>query len=302
MEAQELLESAILAEHMTRAALEFESARLQTRIGVAAFDLGRYGDALDLLKRAAVTLQMARRHEQAAWAMSFLGQLYTAIGMYELAEFTLQSAVALFGDEKANLGIRGYLRALLGCVYLKWEPARLPDAKAHLRQAMEETTASGFLPTRPLVELHCVQLHLAEGGPEALDHANELLSHVETFGWARSDIALATMRSRVALARHSVEEAVALSTRAVEDLERRGGAIAATRSEEVFLNHAKALYAAGSDAAPRFGARAVQIVEAKAQSLNDPVHVRSFRERVRLSVEILAWQASAPVCPARTSR
>jgi hypothetical protein len=85
-----------------------------------------------------------------------------------------------------------------------------------------------------------------------------------------------------------VQEAVPLSTAAVEELERRGGAVPATRSEEILHAHALVLAAAGSAEAEAFARKAADFVRAKANSIPDPEQRRSFVERVRLSREILA--------------
>ena len=121
-------------------------------IGVAAFDLGRYDEALELLVRCMDALRPSRRGDDVAWAAAFLGQLYTALGQYEAAEATLREGIARFADEIGSLGIRGYLRALLGRLYVEWEPPRLPEARTEMAAGRAETLASGYRGTEPLVD------------------------------------------------------------------------------------------------------------------------------------------------------
>jgi tetratricopeptide (TPR) repeat protein len=268
--------------------LAFETDRLHMRMGVAAFDLGRYGQALELLAPTGDRLRAARRRYETAWAMAFLAQVYCAIGLYEAAEASVQAAIGLFDDQHGNLGLRGYLRAFLGHVYVEWEPPRLDRAREELERARAEAEASGYKGVMPLVETHWAELLIAEGTPEARREADAVLAASDSFGWARSQIATWSLRARIALADQRIPDAVELSTRAVETLEERGGAVPATRSEEIFLTHARVLEAAGSPAAADYAAKAAQVVRDKAGSLSDPAQRQSFLERVRLSVDALA--------------
>jgi tetratricopeptide (TPR) repeat protein len=288
-EAQALLDAGAL----DGPALAFETDRLRMRMGVAAFDLGRYGQALELLVPTAESLRTARRRDEAAWAMAFLAQLYAAIGLFEAAEATVHAAIGLFADQTASLGVRGYLRAFLGHVYVEWEPPRLDAARTELEAARRETAASGYKGVMPLVLTHWAELLVAEGTPATLREADELLAAGDSFGWARSQIATWSLRARIALAEQRIDDAIALSTQAVDALRERGGAVPATRSEEILLTHARVLEAAGSAAAADYAAQAARVVRDKADSLTDPAQRRSFLERVRLSVAALA-AASSP--------
>ena len=287
-EARALLEAGTLNDRLDAPTLARETERLETMLGVAAFDLGRFGEALDLLERSAQALRTSRRRDDTAWALAFLGQLYTAIGRYEDAEQTLRDGIAVFADEPSSLGLRGYLRALLGRLYLEWEPRRLADAHEHLHAGREETVASGYRSVMPLVQGHWAELLLAEGTPRALREAEAVLEAAETFGWARSTIAIGSLRARVALAEGRLPEAVDLSTRALEELEHRDGEVTAVRSEEILFTHARVLAAAGTGDAARYAAEAAWIVRAKAASLDDPAQRAAFLERVGLSRAVLA--------------
>jgi tetratricopeptide (TPR) repeat protein/energy-coupling factor transporter ATP-binding protein EcfA2 len=262
------------------------TARLDSTIGVAAFDLGRFGEALDSLTQSCRALRELRQRDEGAWALAFLGQLYTAIGLFEEAEASLREGIALFDGEAGALGVRGYLRSLLGRVALEADPPRLPEAREVLAGGREETVRSGYGGVIALVQSHWTELLLAEGTPGALAEAEEVLESTGSFGWARSEIALASLRARVALARGRVEQAVELSTRATARLEDLGGAVPAVRSEEILFAHGRVLAAAGSAEADAYVRKAAEVVRAKADSLTAPAQKESFLQ-VRLSREIL---------------
>ena len=173
----------------------------------------------------------------------------------------MREAIGLFAGRRESLGLRGYLRALLGHLCLEWEPPRPAEAREALVAARQETKDSGFRAVIPLVEAYWGELLLAEGSPVALHEADGTLAAIESFGWARSEIGPASLRARVAHAEGRIDDAVELSMRAVAELEQRGGAVTAVRSEEVLFAHAQILAAAGSpEAAQRFAdaARVVQ--------------------------------------------
>ncbi len=285
-QARSLLAGGALAGLLDDARLADQTARLDSTLGVAAFDLGRYGEALDSLTRSAEALQGLRRRDEHSWALAFLGQLYTAIGLYDEADAALGKGIELFDDERAALGIRGYLRSLRGRIHLESDPPRLAEAREALAGAREETRQSGYKAVVPLVESHWVELLLAEGTSESLREA-DAFAVVESFGWARSEIALSSLRARVALARGRVYDAVEWSTRAVTKLDELGGAVPAVRSEEILFVHARVLAAASSPEAAGYKARASDVVRSKADSLPDPAQQESFLN-VRLTRGILA--------------
>jgi tetratricopeptide (TPR) repeat protein len=266
-----------------------EEARLDMSIGVAEFDLGRFGEANERLVRSTKALRERGRCDDLAWSLVFLGQLYTAIGLYEDAEAALRDGVAVFAGRDEALGIRGYLNALLGHLYLEWE--RPADAREHLAAGRDEARASGFRGTIPMIEAFWAELLIAESTADALREARDTLEALDPFGWPRSQIARASLLGRVALAQGRIPEALASSAEAVAKLEDGGGHITATRSEEILFAHARILAAARSTDAQNFVRLAQQEVRGKAETLNDPAQKQSFLERVRLSREILSTPA-----------
>jgi hypothetical protein len=201
-------------------------------------------------------------------------------------EAALLEAIASFADDPKSLSTRGYLRALLGRLYLKWQPPRMSESRAELAAGREETIASGRHSTLPLVDSYWAQWLLADGSAESLSEADETLAKVATFGWARGEIASSSVRANIALARCLVSDALALSTHAVELLEEHGGSVPTVQSEQVFLVHARALIAAGSEGARGYAQKAETIIREKADSL-PPSARTSFLERVQLSRDVL---------------
>ena len=288
-EAHELLTSGALDEHIDASRRAFEEARLDMSIGVAEFDLGHFGPAQKLLVRSAQRLRERGRGDDLAWSLAFLAQLYIAIGLYEAADATLRDAVGLFGSRREALGIRGYLKALLGHLYLEWEkPA---EARKLLLAGRNEANESGFRGVIPLVDAYWAELLLVEGTPDALREAEETVTALDPFGWPRSQIARASLLGRVALAQGRIDEAVASSAQAVAKLDECGGFVTATRGEEILFAHARILAAAGSPDAAGFFARAQQVVRDRAETLADPAHKQSFLDRVPLSRAILSSPA-----------
>jgi hypothetical protein len=284
-QARELLTSGALDASLDAPRRAFEEARLDMSIGVAEFDLGHFGTALELLVGSSHSLRERARCDDLAWSLAFLAQQYIAIGLYEAAEATLRDAVALFAKRQEALGIRGYLNALLGHLYVEWEkPA---DARQQLAAGRREANESAFRGVIPLVDAYWVELLLVEGTPEALREAEQTVAALDPFGWPRSQIARASLLGRVALAQGRVADARASSAQAVAKLDECGGYVTATRGEEILFAHARILTAAGSPEASGFFARAQQVVRDKADTLADPAHKQSFLERVPLSREIL---------------
>jgi hypothetical protein len=290
-QAQELLAGGALAGVLDESRLAIETARVDSRVGVAELDLGNYGEALRLLTRASAELEEARQRYDAALALAFLAQAQTAIGLFEEGRATLERGIAIFAEDRGDLGARGYLRALLGRLLVEWGPPRLEEARRELERARAETLAAQYRPVVPLVQTHWAELLVAEGTEESLAEADEVLAATKRqaaeVGWARSEIAADSLRARIALARGS-GEALELSTAAVERLALLGGAVPTVRSEEILYVHHLALAAAGSPDAREPLVRAAQIVRDKADSLDDPAQRESFLTRVRLSREILA--------------
>jgi len=282
-----------LAERLDPAALALEKGRLDSTLGVAKFDLGDYGDAGALLESSTRILSTTRLDDDYAWALCFLGQLQTALGLWDEAEGSLREAIAVFGDDRRALGSRGYFRSLLGRVGVERDPQQLDVARLELEAGRRETHEAKYVSVEPLVDVHWAELLLAEGTEAARREVDELLAGAPNYGWARSEIAMASLRARIALDEQRLEDARTLSTGAYDRLRSLGGHVPAIRSEEIVFTHARVLDAVSPDspeARACFG-EAAGILRAKAESLTDTAQRDSLLQRVRLSREILAAAA-----------
>ena len=290
-EAHALLTGGALDAQLGEEQRTAQTASLETLLGVAAFDLGRYGEALELLERSAAALRAEGRRDECAWALAFLAQLQTAIGDWEGAEGSLREAIDLLADLRGAVGVRAYMCALLGRLFLEWDPPQPAEARNALAAAREEAVASGYRPTMPAVDTMWAELLLTEATAESLAEADAVLRASQSFGWARSEIAACSLLARVALAGDRAADAVEPSTKAVSSLAEHGGAVPTVRSEEILWTHARVLQATGSDEAKTYAAQAAEVVAAKAESLPDAEQRKVFETKVRLTREILGGLA-----------
>ncbi len=293
-EAHDLLLGDALTSQLDERQRASQMALIESRLGVAAFDLGRYGEALDLLARSSVALREFRNHDERAWSLVFLAQVHTAVGLYEAGEATIRDALGLFADDPRPLGVRGYLYSLLGRLYLEWDPPKLDAAHEALLRAREEARKSGHRTVMPFAEIFWAALLFAEGTPEKLREADDVLATVTSFGWERSEISARSLRARIALAQGRTGPALKLSTQAVTPLEKRGGVVPTVRAEEIYFTHARALEAANQERAEHYFDEAARVVRGKIDSLQDPAQRDSYRRRVRVSREILDARPGGP--------
>jgi tetratricopeptide (TPR) repeat protein len=288
-EADALLASGALDDLLDERTLALSRARLDSALGVAEFDLGHYGEALRLLPASVDGLREIRVFEEGAWTLSFLAQLHTAIGLFEAAERAVREGLAIFADDHGVIGPRSYLRALLGRLYVEWDPPRLADAGAPLEEGLAEARRGGHLGTVGLVETYYGGYLLTTGDADGADRLlADTIAAADAGGWHRAAVAARSLRALAALALGRTGEAVRLSGEAVERLRAQGGFVPAVRSEEVLFTHGRVLEAAGSAEARPLYEEAAKVVRAKAATLEDDAHKQSFLTRVRLSREILA--------------
>ncbi len=80
-------------------------------------------------------------------------------------------------------------------------------------------TRRGTCPSEPLVDVYWAELLLAEGTEAARREADELLAAAPNYGWARSEIAMASLRARIALAEGRLDDALVLSSAAYNRLD-----------------------------------------------------------------------------------
>ena len=115
----------------------------------------------------------------------------------------------------------------------------------------------------PLVQGHWAELLLAEGTPRG--EAEAVLEAAETFGWAAAR-SLGSLRARVALAEGRLPEAVASARARPRRGADRDGQVTAVRSEEI-LSLTRAYSRPPDPATPRVSGRRGGVVGEKAESL-----------------------------------
>ena len=188
-EARELLASGRLEERLDPDALALEQGHLDSALGVAKFDLGAYGEAGELLGSAVQLLSATRLDDDYGWALCFLGQLQTSLGLWDEAEVSLRDAIAVFDEERHSLGARGYFRALLGRVGVERDPQQLDVARRELEAGRRETQEAGYGSLEPLMDAYWAELLIAEGDEAGRRGADELLAASPSHGWKRGEVA-----------------------------------------------------------------------------------------------------------------
>ena len=87
---------------------------IKASVGIGEFDRGNYGKAMKWLEVSKKGLEQIRRRKDLAWPLNFLGQVYTAVGLFEDAEKVLQEAIELHRDDEDPSAVRANNKALLG--------------------------------------------------------------------------------------------------------------------------------------------------------------------------------------------
>ncbi len=279
--------------------LHWRVLRLERYMGVAEFDLGNYGKALE-------SLQRIERYpgptplDTMANVAPFGGQLYTALGAYGPGAQILEQGIALYDEPEPN-PFRAYNRGLLGKLLL--DAGRVEDAARELEEAWRETQMAWNVSVALLVRNYYAELLLhpqyrpGDRG-EALEEADAALTasleDSRSAGFHRTAIGALALRAQLELVRDDVAAAVEASSEAVASLVDRGGAVPALRSEEVYFRHHEALTAAGrSEEAAEALRQACDFVDDKAKSIGDDEIRRSFRGEVPLNRAILAARSAS---------
>ncbi len=266
--------------------------RLQSLLGVGKFDQGNYGEAIQWLTSSVAGLKQLKMRDYLLAPYNFLAQVYIASGLFEDAEAALLEAFELFKDEKEPNAWNAYNQALFGKLYLEWN--RVEDAADPLSRGWEQTQTTWNVSMVPLVRNYYAELLMhPDYSGRNLGEAERLL--IETVneskqtGTHRSAIAALSLLSQLFLLQGRVEGAVDYSTQALEYLEKMGMAMPALRTEEVLLNHFRALKAAGRESEARdYLEQANEVIQQKASTLRNEEHRRSFLERIAVNRAILS--------------
>lgn len=263
---------------------------LQGRIGIGEFDRGNFGETRKWIDKSITGLRKPKKPELSR-SLSFLGQLYTAIGQFESAEDTLSEAISVINIDESSI-LRGYNMALLGKLYMEW--CHIAQAEKPLLEGLKETEDIWQVDIVPVIRNYYTELLMHSGYKGYnLDKAEQCLKitvkEVKTTKFYRSLIVALSLWGKLALIQEDIDSALKHSTEAVNYLEKMG-TMPLVRMEEIFFNHYSILKAAGNsqDEAKPYLERAHYILQQKANSLENEDYKRTFLERVPLSQEIIS--------------
>jgi tetratricopeptide (TPR) repeat protein len=268
--------------------------RLQGSIGVAEFDAGHFDEGETWLRAALDGLRLRKMPDLRSTMSNFLAQLLTAEGRFEESEQVLVETLDELKSERGAYAHRSYNESLLGKLYLEWRRGDL--AETWLTRANTDIDGIVNEAIVPLVRnYYCEWLIDELNADKRYDEAEQLLrgtiEAVERSGFVRSGVTARVLLSQVLMATDRSTEALALSTEAVETLDRHG-VLPALRSEEVLFNHYTVLRQNGvRDQTLASRLRANRIVQQKAASIGDESRRYQFLHRVPLNRRITNGEA-----------
>jgi tetratricopeptide (TPR) repeat protein len=265
---------------------QYQFALLQSRIGIAEFDQGNYGDALTWLKNSIEGLRQFDMRDDLLVSLNFLAQLLIGIGLFEEAEANLVEATQLLSEQERPNPWNGNNLGLLGKLYLEW--GRVEDAEAPLQKGLEESESTLNADLLSLVRNYYAEMLMH---PDCRHHdlnaaERQLKLNLEECEKAvidRSAILSLSMLGQLKLRQNLLPDALRYSQQAVERLERLG-TMPALRTEEVFFNHYRVLQAAGIvDKASQYLIQANQVLQEKLNTIPGEGSRNQFLDRVPLN-------------------
>lgn len=183
------------------------------------------------------------------------------------------------GRAGALMNLGSYLRVL----------GRHQEALAHLEAARSLAGEISDLPS--VAECHyglaAIYQRRRQSGDLnlAIRHAQEAIVIAQRIGLSHIEVLGRSLLAMAYLIQNNVDQALAASTRAVDQLDELGS-VEGTE-EEVYFNHFQVLQAAGHSDAMEALQRARTLVRQKADRISDPALQRSFLEQVPLNRRIL---------------
>jgi tetratricopeptide (TPR) repeat protein len=295
--AQQILETErdAVESHLPSKAVARIRHRLRGTIGIAAFDHGRFDDALRDLDDSVGGLADEKMVDLYLLHANFLAQALIATGQFDRAEALLRDAIDAGGTNVAGRIPTAYNRALLGKLYLEWERPELAiDPLETAWTDIQKTPDNSILPivANYYAELLMAPVSLSSDPEKAATVLRWSLSHSRQFGFERSAIAAQCLQARLALTHGDVPTALAASGSAAEALW-KAQVMPAVRAEEVYFVHGQVLRAAHRhEEADTWMARAREVLDAKARSLGDEAIRRQFLEHVPTSRSLV--QSTTP--------
>ena len=266
--------------------------RLEGTLGTACFDAGRFDEAEHWAQVSLAGARQYRLPDLHGHVSNFYAQLLIATGRFEEARELLEEALSTRVTEGEAVVHRGYLRALLGKLYLEW--GRPGDAVPHLTNAWEQTQDIVNTAVLPLIRNYYCELLLEQQvamyDPQRAQRlAKQTLVETSASGFARSEVAA---RMWLAVANRRVDhtgKALQWAASAVSRLDAAGGVLPALRTEEVYFVHSQCATDAGQDEESAHSLeRAHAVVMRKATSIADAERRSTFLGRVRLNRDIVA--------------
>jgi tetratricopeptide (TPR) repeat protein len=265
--------------------------RLKMHIGVGEFDRGNFGESIKWLVENVKELREKNRIEEFSWSLNYLGQVYTAIGLFNDAENLFKEAIGLHKDEEP-VAIRGYNLALLGKLYLEW--GRVKDATKPLVEGWNETKLASMIAIVPLVRNHYTELLIHPDYKDndlglAEKQIRDTIKDSERTRFHRSKIIALWLWGKLDLMQGHIYSAAKHSTEAVHYIEEMG-ITPPIRLEEIFYDHYRILKAIPDRQidAKYYLTKAYTILQNKADSLKNEEYKYSFLHLVPISRAILS--------------
>jgi tetratricopeptide (TPR) repeat protein len=266
--------------------------QLKARIGVGEFDRGNYSEAMRWLLESINGFKNQKRIEELAWSLNFIGQVYTAVGLFEEADNVLREAIELHKDEEDPIAIRGYNLALLGRLYMDW--GQVEKAEKYLMEGWAETQRVWMVAVVPLIRNYYTELLIqphyhGQDLSRAEDYLKTTISEAERSKFHRNKIIALWLWGNLDLIRRDIRSALNHSTEAVRYLEEMG-VMPPICMERVFFDHYRILNESPDHQreARNYLDRAYSILQYKANSLKNEEHKNKFLKRAPTSSLILS--------------
>jgi predicted ATPase len=263
---------------------------IKASIGIGEFDRGNYGKAMKWLEVSKKGLEQIRRRKDLAWPLNFLGQVYTAVGLFEDAEKVLQEAIELHSDDEDPSAVRANNKALLGKLYME-QGRRIIDAEKPILEAWNEIEVTWNVSVVAVIRNYYTELlmHPEFTGRDlvlAEEQIKATIKEVETTKFYRSAIVAFSLWGKLALMQGDIQAAVQHSTNAITYIDKMGS-MPLLRMEEIFFNHYSILKAAEDADAKNYLDRAYITLKRKADSIGNKEYERKFLEQVPVSSAII---------------
>lgn len=280
-----------------RSVVQGQFNKLLSYIGLGEFDRGNYAKAAEYLNQGVDEYRKHGQIDDLLAGLNYLGQLYTATGMFEEAEQALQEAVNLRNSYYDGVGYPwvGYNYGVLGKLYCEW--GRLTEAAWAMEEAVHISEATQQSDLITLVRNYYGELLMqSDYSGFDLQQAEQVLvqnlGESQLAGLHRSAAAALTLLAQLYLLKSMPEDAFNYSSQAISYL-KKWGDMPALRTEELLYNHYRVLAAIGrKEDAISYVNKAHEVLQKKHAQLQDDIQRQKFCTRVTLSKNIISAYAS----------